>query len=141
MSLENPLLTSLSSPLALWLLFQTSGQEAPGPAWPHLPTSPPLAALLREFEVFLLWPGSQQFLRVELWVGADKQLPELPDCTIPGERRRLSLVINSLPHLGAPIFSPSVLLPQAHSRNIFPVSHSTVSALSLEPAPLVPSRD
>ena len=106
MSLENPLLTSLSSPLALWLLFQPSGQEAPGPAWLHLPTSPPLAALLWEFQVFLLWPGLQRFMRVELWVGPDKQLPELPDWTVPGERKRLSLVINSFPHLGAPIFPP-----------------------------------
>lgn len=74
-------------------------------------------------------------MRVGPWVEADKLLGKLPNCTVSGERKRLSLVVDSLPHLVTPTqalpkepyFASSVFLPQAHSRTVFPVSHSTLS--------------
>lgn len=70
-------------------------------------------------------------------MGADKQLPELPDHAGPGEGRGCLLLSAALPLPGG-TFPHPVLLSQACSENVFPVSHRTLSALSLEPAPLVP---
>lgn len=37
-------------------------------------------------------------MKVELWVGADKELAELPTA-VPGEQKRLSPVLTALPYL------------------------------------------
>ena len=59
-----------------------------------------MAALLREFQVFLLWPGSQQLMRGQLWVGADKQLLELPD---RGEEEAVFLLSTPSPSIVPPL--------------------------------------